>query len=141
MRARVTSRRRCRMISWPAAKEIRCVKPSIATVSPSWTSAATASCIVVTLLTPPPPALRGRFDLGDDLLEELERGLRLVLAEHERRAHPNVGVAAPEDQQTLAEGRLLDRGGLIVVGERHADPQGPAAYVGDDRVARGNVAE
>src|SRR3954454_4433037 len=38
------------MISCPAANEIRCVKPSIATVSPSWTSSATASCIVVTLL-------------------------------------------------------------------------------------------
>ena len=37
------------MISWPAAKQIRCVKPSIATVSPSRTSSRTASCIVVTL--------------------------------------------------------------------------------------------
>src|SRR3954470_22340895 len=37
------------MISCPAANEIRCVKPSMATVSPSWTSSATASCIVVTL--------------------------------------------------------------------------------------------
>src|SRR5262245_53762276 len=50
MRASVRSRRRCRMISCPAANEIRWVKPSIATVSPSWTSSATASCIVVTLL-------------------------------------------------------------------------------------------
>src|ERR1041385_2373565 len=50
MRASVRSRRRCRMISCPAADEIRCVKPSIATVKPSWTSSATASCIVVTLL-------------------------------------------------------------------------------------------
>src|SRR4030066_959389 len=40
----------CRMISCPAAKQMRCVKPSIATVSPSWTSSATASFIVVTLL-------------------------------------------------------------------------------------------
>src|SRR6185312_14656976 len=38
------------MISCPAANEIRCVNPSIATVSPSWTRSATASCIVVTLL-------------------------------------------------------------------------------------------
>src|SRR6478752_3268004 len=50
MRASVRSRRRCRMISCPAANEIRWVNPSIATVSPSWTSSATASCIVVTLL-------------------------------------------------------------------------------------------
>src|ERR1700751_5363705 len=50
IRASVRSRRRCRMISCPAANEIRWVNPSIATVSPSWTSSATASCIVVTLL-------------------------------------------------------------------------------------------
>src|SRR2546430_1899541 len=37
------------MISWPAAKQIRWVKPSMATVSPSRTSAATASRIDVTL--------------------------------------------------------------------------------------------
>src|SRR5690349_11898954 len=43
MRTRVRSRRRCRMISWPAAKGIRWVKPSSATVSPSRTSPATAS--------------------------------------------------------------------------------------------------
>ena len=37
------------MISWPAANEIRCVKPSIATVSPSRTSSRTASAIEATL--------------------------------------------------------------------------------------------
>src|SRR5439155_23754771 len=36
------------MISCPAAKQIRCVKPSMATVSPSRTSSAMASRIVVT---------------------------------------------------------------------------------------------
>src|SRR5919206_171677 len=49
MRASVRSRRRWRMISWPAAKQIRWVNPSIATVSPSRTSSATASCIDATL--------------------------------------------------------------------------------------------
>ena len=38
-------------ISWPALNEIRWVKPSIATVSPSPTLAAIASCIVATLET------------------------------------------------------------------------------------------
>src|ERR1035437_2716256 len=38
------------MISWPAAKQMRCVKRSMATTSPSWTRAATASRIDVTLL-------------------------------------------------------------------------------------------
>src|SRR6478609_6756317 len=42
-RTSVSSRRRWRMISWPAATGIRCVKPSSATVSPSRTSSATAS--------------------------------------------------------------------------------------------------
>jgi hypothetical protein len=50
IRASVRSRFRWRMISWPAANEMRCVKPSIATVSPSRTTAATASRIVATLL-------------------------------------------------------------------------------------------
>ena len=40
---------RWRMISWPAAKPMRWVKPSIATVSPSRTTSAIASCIVATL--------------------------------------------------------------------------------------------
>src|SRR6188474_453502 len=57
IRARVRSRFRCRMISCPAAKQIRWVNPSIATVSPSRTRSATASCIVATLSVIP----RSRF--------------------------------------------------------------------------------
>src|SRR4051812_41815512 len=49
MRASVRSRRRWRMISCPAAKLMRWVNPSMATVSPSRTNSATASCIVVVL--------------------------------------------------------------------------------------------
>src|SRR5919109_5677134 len=41
------------MISWPAAKQIRWVNPSIATVSPSRTRSATASRIETTLFIPP----------------------------------------------------------------------------------------
>src|SRR6185295_17448008 len=47
------------MISCPAAKQIRCVKPSIATVSPSRTSASTASCIVATLSELTRPSVLG----------------------------------------------------------------------------------
>src|SRR3954454_11569363 len=43
MRISSSSRRPWRMISCPAAKGMRCVKPSIATASPSWTRSATAS--------------------------------------------------------------------------------------------------
>src|SRR5919204_6215348 len=53
IRASVRSRLPCRMISWPAAKQIRWVNPSIATVSPSRTSSATASRIETTLFIPP----------------------------------------------------------------------------------------
>src|SRR6516225_7218144 len=48
-RASVRSRFRCRMISWPAAKLMRCVNPSIATVSPSRTRSAIASDMDATL--------------------------------------------------------------------------------------------
>ena len=84
------------MISWPAAKQIRCVKPSIATVSPSWTSAATASRIEATFealivdvraagQTASIPAIapaRGRqdlalADLGDGLAEDPQAGRHL----------------------------------------------------------------
>src|SRR5689334_20600608 len=56
------------MISWPAANEIRCVNPSIATVSPSWTSSATASCIVVTLPALVRPALVRPELIGPELV-------------------------------------------------------------------------
>src|SRR6478609_6789630 len=48
IRASVRLRFRWRMISWPAANEIRWVNPSIATVSPSRTSSRTASAIDAT---------------------------------------------------------------------------------------------
>src|SRR3954447_3627072 len=80
MRASVRSRLRWRMISWPAAKQIRCVKPSIATVSPSWTSSATASCIDATL----------------------------VIGRSQLRASPAV-LRAPEDAELVALGVEHDR--------------------------------
>src|SRR5438445_3337986 len=55
MRQSVRSRRCCRMISCPAAKQIRWVNPSMATVSPSRTSSATASRIVVTFCSDTEP--------------------------------------------------------------------------------------
>src|SRR6185503_8294118 len=91
MRISASSRRRCRMISCPAACGIRCVKPSSATVSPSRTRAEIASAsetISATALT-----LRGcrrclrALELGrvlevDDLVvaEELDQA---VLADQE----------------------------------------------------------
>ena len=59
---------------------------------------------------PAPRPSRGGLDLGDGLLEDLERSPCLVLAEHQRRRDADRVVAAPEHQQPLAERRLLDRG-------------------------------
>jgi hypothetical protein len=55
MRISVRSLRRWRIISCPAANGLRCVKPSIANVEPSCTSAAIASRIVVISARNPPP--------------------------------------------------------------------------------------
>src|SRR3954449_12801990 len=82
------------MISCPAANEIRCVKPSIATVSPSWTSSATASRIVVTLLELMviPSASRLPARIGD--VGALRVGVDQVVAERggpERRHADGIG--------------------------------------------------
>ncbi len=87
-RASVRSRRRCRMISWPAAKQMRWVKPSTATVSPSRTSSAIASRIEATLFGmlaaiipmrwPPPPSSRAIAETSTS--PSLERRLTLRAA-------------------------------------------------------------
>src|SRR6188474_811421 len=96
-RASVRSRLRCRMISCPAAKQMRCVNPSIATASPSRTRSAMASRIDATLLVVIGWSARrldlvagaGRGDLGVDLVvvagdlgdglrEDPDRGCHLV---------------------------------------------------------------
>src|SRR5215203_748425 len=68
-RARVRSRRPWRMISWPAANEMRWVKPSMATVSPSRTSVAMASRMEATLV-----AAMGRSARRLDLVEGTRDG-------------------------------------------------------------------
>src|SRR2546427_3948415 len=62
IRQSVRSRLPWRMISWPAAKQIRWVNPSMATVSPSRTSSRTASRMVATL--PPSGISRRRLPFG-----------------------------------------------------------------------------
>ncbi len=91
----VRSRGRWRMISWPAAKPMRWVKPSIATVSPSCTSAATASRIDATLECSWPAhhdaarsgGLRPRGgDLRHGLAEDPQPGRDLVLGRRSAQA-------------------------------------------------------
>src|SRR6266571_821940 len=61
------------MISCPAAKQMRCVNPSMATVSPSRTRSATASRIDVTL---PPSAMAAATSGLDRLAARRDRVLR-----------------------------------------------------------------
>src|SRR5216117_2512939 len=88
MRASVRSRLRWRMISWPAAKQIRWVNPSMATVSPSRTSSATASFIVATLLTGHPPGSRPAIGRPPVLRASEDAELVPLGVEHDRPEAP-----------------------------------------------------
>src|SRR6266568_4654780 len=107
------------MISWPAAKQIKWVNPSMATVSPSRTSSATASRMVLTLDSATLRARDARH-LGAGLLEEAQAHVGLLRGEHERRADPHRAVARPQHEEPAAEARGLHRLGRVVV--RELDP-------------------
>src|SRR5882672_10817541 len=96
-RQRVRSRRRWRMISCPAAKQMRCVNPSIATVSPSRTNASTASCMVATL-------------------SELTRPSVLGTAQHAELVALGIAHHGPEAAALVHAG---DRGGADLLKPRH----------------------
>src|SRR6266508_5101898 len=134
-RASVRSRLRWRMISWPAAKQMRWVKPSIATVSPSRTSSPIASRIEATLealirRSPRPAALAGPAvarrsrlgrHLGDGLAEEPHRRVDLVDADGQRGRHPDRRPARLQDEQPALEGRGLDGIRMLARVELDAD--------------------
>src|SRR6266480_5495285 len=96
-RQRVRSRFRWRTISCPAAKQMRWVKPSMATESPFRTRSATASRIDVTLLAGMGVG-SARCHLGARLLEEAQSGLGLVLPKHQGRSDPDGLVARRQYQ-------------------------------------------
>src|SRR4051794_6696591 len=154
-RARVRSRRPWRMISWPAANPMRCVKPSMATVSPSRTRSATASRMVATLEAPTPwiiPARRPAMsaddlDLeqragtgfvschyGDRFTEDPQRCHHLILRDGQGRRHPDAGLAAFEDEQAAFEAGPLDLLGVHRRIELDAEHQALAADVEDETV-------
>ncbi len=109
------------MISWPAANEMRCVKPSIATVSPSRTRSAIASRIVATLevLTSRLSASRrsARRSAGDlalvhragrvDLREDLARRGRRPAATASPKIRSAVAISA-SDTVSAGDIRTLD---------------------------------
>src|SRR6266550_6249656 len=149
-RASVSPRRPWRMISWPAAKEMRWVKPSIATVSPSRTRSPTASAIEATFealtsaggLDPGdrvgrlgrrknPAMLAG--DIGDGRGEQGQRHIHLGLRHRQARRHADRRPAAFEDEEPPLEGGPLDLLGVLGGVELDADHQAPTANVGDER--------
>src|SRR5262245_52537108 len=132
---------------------MRWANPSIATVSPSRTRPATASRIVATLdvLIGPAPRSAGGLDLvhragarcrledlamlaGDDrhgLREDPQAGRHLGFVDGQRRRHPNAGLAALEDQETLLERLPLDLLGMLGGVELDADHQALAPDLPD----------
>src|SRR6266511_5741179 len=76
------------MISWPAAKQIRWVNPSMATVSPSRTRSATASFIVATLLTCHPSGSRPAIGRPPVLRATEDAELVALRVEHDRPEAP-----------------------------------------------------
>src|SRR5438094_231646 len=143
-RQSVRSRRRWRMISCPAAKQMRWVNPSMATVSPSRTSSAMASRIDATLDVTPLRAL-GRLGaglvLGEDRVESGDASLghvgagaledgrairRLLRRDDEWRRDPDGRVSGTQDEESALEARDLDgvrhRGALEFDADHEAEP-------------------
>ena len=130
------------MISCPAANEIRCVKPSIATVSPSWTSSATASCIVVTLLTPAPPALSRPTSTS---ATTSSKSSSAACAWSSRNTSGGLTRTSASPQPSISRPLRNDACSIAAAWSWSANvipiQKRPAAHVGDDRVARRDVAQ
>src|SRR5690349_16460705 len=142
------------MISWPAAKEIRWVKPSITTVSPSRTWAATASCMLRTLEATgdaPPLTLREAQQAGvrsrdraQPLVDHPEGGIDVLRADHQRRREAQRAASGAQQQQAALE-RFLHQAvdhvrrrlaGRAVLHELDPDHEATPADVADAGVAR-----
>src|SRR5829696_287997 len=110
------------MISCAAAKQMRCVKPSMTTVSPSCTKRATASRIDMTL----PGVGSGEWGVGPDctaplptphsrpahasrhlrqaLADDPQRRVHVVLVDRERGCEAEGAPAAAEQEEAAVEG-------------------------------------
>src|SRR5439155_13625277 len=80
-------------------------------------------------------------DLCEGLLEDLERGRGLVLAEDERGRHPDRIVTTAENEEPFAERRQLDGARNLVVRERESDPHRATPDLGEDRMPRSELAQ
>src|ERR687892_2785613 len=106
-RHRVRSRRRWRITSCPAAKPMRWVNPSMARVSPSRTSSATASPMLATLSSATDHLgggglLLGQGEAGGDLLDRLgeqpQGGAALVGGDDQGRGEGDGALPRPKEQ-------------------------------------------
>src|SRR5712692_5324248 len=121
IRTRVRSRRRCRITSWPAACGIRCVKPSIATVSPSPTLAEIASASVTISATPVPHQPNDiERALGEQLCVLRSGGLIQDARRDRERVVSRRDTRVDRDLQQY----LLDLGGGQAVAQRGPDVHG-----------------
>src|ERR671914_767857 len=138
-RHRVRSRFCCRMISCPAAKQIRWVKPSIATVSPSRTSSEIAPTMVVTLLPPALVTLGSRRYLCAHILEQAQSRCGLLGSDYEWRRHADRLVAGAEDEQPAFKARGFDSACDRRARELDSDHQPETAHVLDHGGSAGQV--
>src|SRR5512135_2731800 len=104
------------MISWPAAKQMRWVKPSITTVSPSCTCAAMASCIDSTLEALSVIGYRLSAKLDQTLVEDRQGGIDVVVVHDERRRQTQRALAGAEQEEPLGEGQPLELADEVGVG-------------------------
>ena len=139
---------------------MRCVNPSIATVSPSRTRSAIASRIDATfelVIVAIAAASARRLDLVqgtrmahvgqhlgasagdgcDGLAEDAQRGRHLGLAHDQGRRHPDARPAALEDEQSALEAAHWTSSACSARVELDADHQALAAHVADEPVGSG----
>src|SRR5512147_3033898 len=103
------------MISCPAAKQIRWVKPSMTTVSPSWTWAAMASCMETTL-EPSAISCQPSAKLGQALIEDRERGVHIVVVDDQRGSQTQRALAGAEQEEPFGERQPLEPADEIGMG-------------------------
>src|SRR5512142_3036151 len=131
------------MISWPAAKQMRWVKPSITTVSPSCTWRAMACCMVRTLEALSAISRQPSAQFGKALVEDRERRIHVVGVDDERRCQAQRCLPGAEQEQSLGEGEAFEPGDelgirlarLPVLHELDPDHQSLAANLSDDLMA------
>src|SRR5690349_2344849 len=113
------------MISCAAANEIRCVNPSSAMTSPSWTCAATASRMETSLSVTQQLVHHGRGDL------------HVFFIHHQGRCEPDGALAGSQEQDALLERAKHNPLHQLRAVQFHADHESASAHVCDGLVLFG----